>query len=360
MILQKRVFASRFPLQLAMLFAISLGLVLMGRDAHADPRRVYTITDIPVDETAETTIQAQENAFAAARLIATQRLIEKITLPEDRGAAGGIPVTLELANRLSAAVDIVEEARGGGRYVGKLSVVLNPRMVREHLTSLGVPFVDAQAPLALLVMQEGSPLVGAMPEEDLNAIAPYRIAVIPQTPDANLNYAALQTQRGAERVILVQSTGGSEQLTLWTPTGAFSYGATLPGGLPAQRAEALRRALDRTWKEQSIVRSATRTLVQADVRYTSIAEWVSLRESLARSPLVSQFRIIGLARDGAVVNFAFAGDAERLRGDLLQRGVELVQDPSGWIMRTASYQPRTVRDTPANGTENRLNDIGRN
>ena len=69
--------------------------------------------------------------------------------------------------------------------------------------------------------------------------------------------------------------------------------------------------------------------------YTSIAEWNSLRSALARSPLVFEFQTQAIARDGAMIRFAYAGTHERLIQDLRQRGVELDPDPAGWVMTSA-------------------------
>lgn len=318
---------------------LSLMAILLAGPAAADTRAVYTITGIPVDERAESTIQAQENAFAAARLIAARALIEKITLAEDRGVAGGVPVDPALASRLAAAVDIIEESRGGGRYRGRLSVVLNPLLVRDHLKSLGVPYVDQQAPLALVVVQEGSALASVMMQGDAGALAPYRVTASPLAYEDGADFFQLARMAGAQRVIVAREVASGPlmraDLFLSTPNGLTPLGATdlvtTPGELPA----AIGVVLDTAWKQQAIIRSDSQTQVTATVRYTSIAEWVALREALARSTLVSQFRTEAVARDGAVVRFAFAGDAERLRSDLLQRGVTLETDPAGWVLRSA-------------------------
>lgn len=75
--------------------------------------------------------------------------------------------------------------------------------------------------------------------------------------------------------------------------------------------------------------------VDASVRYTSLAEWNTLRGALARSPLVSDFRTKAVAREGALVSFAYAGDENRLRSDLVQRGVSLSQEDGKLTLRSA-------------------------
>jgi hypothetical protein len=87
------------------------------------------------------------------------------------------------------------------------------------------------------------------------------------------------------------------------------------------------KLLEENWKRASIIRGGDRTQAKATVRYTSLAEWNTLRGALARSPLVSDFRTTAVARDGAVVTFAYLGDPQRLQNDLLQRGVALGDEP---------------------------------
>jgi hypothetical protein len=103
----------------------------------------------------------------------------------------------------------------------------------------------------------------------------------------------------------------------------------------SQAAEAVSNLLDESWKQNSIVRDGSRTDVSASVRFTSLAEWNTLRGALARSPLVSDFRTKAVAREGAIVTFSFAGDESRLRNDLVQRGVTLGREANELTLRSA-------------------------
>ena len=70
------------------MIAAACACLIVSQTASADTRDVYTITDIPVDERAESVLEAQQKAFATARIIGANRLISRITLPEHRRAAG--------------------------------------------------------------------------------------------------------------------------------------------------------------------------------------------------------------------------------------------------------------------------------
>lgn len=319
----------------------SLALAL---PSTADTRAVYTITDIPVDERASSVIDAQQNALASARRRGAELLIEKITLPEDLAQAGGIFITPELANRLAAAVDVQEETRGAGRYRGVLSVVINPVEARALLEERGIPYLDRQAPLAMIIpLRNGiddEAWRDAWPQRAAGYLAPFIV-----TPNAYgettewfeiANDArALQAERGVLAHLRGSPGNFVVELTQITAAGRTPLSTTMPAPTLEVAMQAAAADLSEIWKRDAIVRSDSRTVVTASVLYTSIAEWNTLRGALARSPLVSAFQTDAVSRDGALVRFAFAGDQLRLARDLRQRGVELEVDPSGYILTSA-------------------------
>lgn len=336
-----------------LMFAVMAGLLAVSAPAAADTRAVYTITDIPVDESAETVVEAQQAAFAEARIVGARRLIQKITLPEDRQLMGGVPIDAALADQLVAAVDVQEETRGGGRYRGVLSVVLNPRTVRSFLQSRDVPYVDRQGPLALLIPVASRNLdarwQNAWPDQIDGALAPVVTARIGgYGRDAGWNEIRYELNEvEAQRGIIAVLEGGEGswrvRLVQLTAAGNTQLGSTRATSTMEDAALAASAYLDSLWKSQAVVRSGERTLTEANVLYTSLLEWNTLRSALARSPLVSDFQTSAVARDGALVSFAFAGDIQRLRTDLLQRGVDLDPDPLGWVLRSAIAAEPTFR-----------------
>lgn len=316
----------------------------MGHNANADTRSLYTVKDIEVSETAANVIEAQQSAFAAARQIGAQRMIERITLEEDRSERGGIFVDTAEAQRLAAAVDVQEETRGGGRYVATLSVVLNPTTLREYLHERDIPFIDTQAPTSLLVPIARDGVLGewyqAWGEGNAGALAPYVTAqsAYPQ----NVTWEDIQGEVGisrARRGIVAELAGGPGSFTVrvstLTASGQVLLGTTRRQSTLEDAAKAASLIADEAWKQQSIVRSGERTISEATVLFTSLPEWNGLRGALPRSPLVSDFQVRAISSDGAVVRFAYAGDTERLMADLRQRGVALDFTPAGWVMRSA-------------------------
>jgi len=318
--------------------AFALTFTVSGA-ASADTRAVYTIKDIPVDERGANVIEAQQRAFTSARIIGAKRLINKITLPEDRQAAGGIQVDAALANRLAAAVDVQEEVRGSGRYRGVLATVINPQAVRPHLQSLGVPFVDRQAPLALIIpVATGQEAwEAAWGDEQPGSLAPTVTSINPYGAAAtweDIQYEVASSKAG-RGIVAELLRGFRVRLTLVTAGGTSNLGTTNGAGSYEGAVADVLALLEDQWKRQSIVRSNSRTVTTANVLYTSLPEWSRLRGALARSPLVSEFQMKAITTQGAVVSFAYAGDRGRLTQDLRQRGVSIDSDVGGWTMRSA-------------------------
>ncbi|MEM7768200.1 MAG: hypothetical protein AAF253_12045 [Pseudomonadota bacterium] len=323
-----------------------LALSLLVAPSAADIRSVYTVKGIEVDETAPSVIEAQRRALAAARLEGARRFVQKITLQEDRQAAGGLYIDQTLAESLAAAVDVEEESRGGGRYVAVMSVVLNPRSVRAYLDEQGVPYLDRQAPLALLVPVGGGEMSvdwqAAWPEADPGALAQY-VTAAGLFYGVNSGWDALSAEvssTGAKRAIKAQlfGTEGAYRVRLAQtgPNGERALGTTNPVATMDDAVAAATAYLGEIWKREAIIRSDVKSLVNASILYTSVAEWNTLRSALIRSPLVSDFQTIAIARDGSMVRFAFAGeDVPRLQNELRQRGVALDPDPAGWVLTSA-------------------------
>ena len=330
-------------------FVIVAATLCIGLAAQAigQTRDIYTIRDIQVEEQAETVIEAQQLAFTSARIQGAYAIIDRLTLPEDRnGKLEAGAITAEVANRLAAAVDVQQETRGGGRYVGELAIVYNPLNVREFLTVRGIPFIDQPAPKAVVFPVSdrfvASIWAEAWPDESNGQLAAYTTShspvATPQSEWFELEQdvvaagarrgikAVLQGARGAFRVDLISVTPAGE-----TPLGSTGTVSTLEEAVSAAS-----DVLDHNWKTQSIVRSTDRTPARSTVFFTSIVEWNSLRSAMARSPLVEDFSIEGLSRTGAVVAFVYAGDSQRLVSNLRERGVMLDTDPSGWVMTTAA------------------------
>lgn len=328
------------------LILLVFALVSFGvLSSQAQSRDVYTISGIEVDERAPTVAEAQKKAFASAKQIGARLLIERLTLPEDRAAATDLILDQATVDRMAAAVDVEEEVAGAGRYRGQLAVIYNPAQVRSVLTQVGLPFTDSLAPKAVLFTSasNGMDLAWNLAWEE----AP-KGSLVPLLISRSAGYSAempwdvLQDEialYGAQRAIFADLRGSSGgyrvELVSITPSGPRRIGITRRASTLSGAIDAVALRLNDDWKQTSIIRDTSRTLIEATVRYTSLTEWITLRSALAQSPLVSNFQTRAIATDGAVVAFAFAGNGERLTNDLRDRGVVINADPIGWVMTSA-------------------------
>ncbi|MEO1660548.1 MAG: hypothetical protein AAFR51_06140 [Pseudomonadota bacterium] len=327
-------------------------LFVLTFGSEAQSRDVYTIDGIAVDERAPTVGEAQIKAFAAAKIIGAQRLVERLTLPEDRLAATDLIIDQVFADQIAAAVDVEEEVAGAGRYRGSLAVVYNPARVRAALKQVGLPFTDSTAPSAVLftTSSNGMDLAWNLAWEEApgGSLVPLLISRSAGY-NAETPWSVLQqeiTLYGAQRAIFADLRGGNGgyvvDLVSVTASGPERIGVTRRAATLEGVIDAVAQRLNDDWKQTSIIRDTSRTLIEATVSYTSLAEWITLRSALVQSPLVSNVQTRAISTDGAVVAFAFAGDGSRLTSDLRDRGVVISAEPIGWVMSSAVSGVRPV------------------
>ena len=313
--------------------------------AEGQSREVYTIHGIAVDERAPTVAEAQQKAFARAKLVGARQLIERFTLPEDRAAATDLIIDQELADRIAAAVDVEEEVAGAGRYRGSLAVVYNPSQLRLALTQVGLPYTDSLGPKAVLFTTSSNGMDFAWnlawEETPKDSLVPLLVSeATGYQPDTD--WQILQDEvalYGAQRGMFANLRGAQGgylvDLVSVTASGTRSIGTTRRASSLGGAKAAVVELLNEEWKRTSIVRDSNRTLIEATVRYTSLAEWNTLRGALVRSPLISNFQTRAISTDGAFIAFAFAGDGQRLTSDLRDRGVVINAEEIGWVMTSA-------------------------
>lgn len=313
--------------------------------AQGQSRDVYTIDEIAVDERAPTVGEAQQKAFATAKMIGARQLIERFTLAEDRAAATDLIIDQVFADRIAAAVDVEEEVAGAGRYRGSLAVVFNPTQLRLALTQVGLPFTDSMGPKAVLFTTTSNGMDFAWnlawEETPKGSLVPLTVSGA-SGYQADTDWEILQDEvalYGAQRGLFVNLRGGQGSyivdIVSVTASGARSIGTTRRARTLGGAVEAVGELLNEDWKRTSIVRDSSRTLIEATVLYTSLTEWNTLRSALVQSPLVSNFQTRAISTDGAFIAFAFAGDGQRLTSDLRDRGVVINAQDIGWVMTSA-------------------------
>ncbi len=339
----------------AALGIVASGVMAVGAWA-AGP---FTVEGIAIDAKAQTTFEAQRVALEEGQTLAARKLIERLTLPEDLFAANFQPLTPEIATSLIAGLQISDEQRSATRYRGMLSLSFDPRSVRNYLTGLGIPFVQARSdPVAVIAVTElvtGEPMLGgdwaqAWAEGGFdNALTPV-VAV-----DANL--VALDAVLNLDESVLriVMGVVGVDELMIvraregvrstWTSGVVVRFdeedrlvrkpitSVLVAGGFDAAAHRLVRDRQD-AWKRANVVRNAERSELRVSVLFDTLNEWRTLQQAVAGASLVESARLDALSRAGAEMTLTHRGAREQVMSELSARGAILVEDDDlGWTVR---------------------------
>ncbi len=331
--------------------------------ARPDP---FSVRDLAVDHVGATPQAAQQGGWNIARAEGGQRLLERLTLQEDRASASQPMNGADLVRLQTGVTTQVQDKRssvaGGSRYQSVVTVSYNADAVRKYLTDRGVPFVDTQSGKALLVPAvsgginpgdwgsqwtetktvSGQPAVVGKTDETV--LTPYVAST--QAWPRRPGFSEIQnelTASGANHAVVAEAfnqNGGIYVRIIDLRTGAPDTSGNIVGPFnslgAAQRGAVVE--MERAWKAQSIVRTSGSTNIALVASFRDLAEWVKIRKGLEASRLVSGINIESLSASGADLNFVFAGRPDQLASDLRTRGVSLSGTDNGWMLQVISSQ----------------------
>ncbi|MDP3737049.1 MAG: hypothetical protein Q8R02_06650 [Hyphomonadaceae bacterium] len=349
--------------QIARFAAVFAAACALAGASFADP---YKVKDLVVDKTAPTAAQATREGTNEARLVGAQRLIDRLTLPEDR-AASREPLDINLVGTRMYKSSTTQEqfktfsAAGGARATGVVMWAFDPKLVREYLDARGVPYVDTQDAKALLVPSVASGVDAAqwgaqwtqapptggtarIPKSDDTVLTPYVASVEswsrrPVWMDVQAELSSI----GGDHAIVAEaySQGGGIYVRLVDlRTNAGETGLGLVGPF-ADLGSAQRGAvaeLERAWKTRSIVRTSGSTSLSSTASFRDLGEWVKIRKGLETSRLVRNLNVESISAGGADVSFVYSGRPDQLTSDLRSRGVDLRGADGGWMLQVVAAQ----------------------
>ncbi|HVY89134.1 MAG TPA: hypothetical protein VG942_09725 [Hyphomonadaceae bacterium] len=346
------------PIRFAALFAVAL--VCAGA-AFADP---YKVRDLTVDKVAPSGAEAIQQGREDAKMIGAQRLIDRLTLAEDRAQHEALdPATVaRFASGVTTQVESKTFAVSGGvRATGVVTWSFTAKDMRAYLASKGVPFVDTQAAKVMIIpvaaqgvdpnawgaqwhdvaVANGQQQVTG--KSDDTVLTPYVASIEswPRRPGWSEVQAELSAQ-GADHGVIAEaySQGGQVYVRLIDlRTGAdSSIGVVGPfPDLASAKAGAIAE-LERAWKAASIVRTSGSTNVSLIASFKDIGEWVRIKRGLENSRLISGLNVESLSVSGADISFAFAGRPDQLAADLRSRGVDLHSADNMWVVQVVAAQ----------------------
>ncbi|OLF77817.1 hypothetical protein AWH62_03860 [Maricaulis sp. W15] len=362
------------------LAALCLSLACLPAARADDP---YTIKGVAIDATASNALEAQTAAMRQGQLAAARRLIERLTLAEDRAGTSleldahlsetgemvsGLTLDEAIIAEMIAGLEISNEQRSATRYLAQLDVSFDPRAVGRVMRAYGVPYVESQSRpmLVLPVMEtetgfalwEANPWRAAWSEQDFS----HSLTPISLPPQTSLSTAlpitarqALQLDEDALRntalmygfnriaVLRAGERDGIRRfggyLVSFDAAGVMStdtWGPQIVYGGWRDAAQAFVTDREDDWKRRSVVRDFETTSLRVTVLYGGLDEWRRLQTALSRASLVEGAQLDALSRDGARMNVDYRGDFAQLVSELAERGATLEEHPGlGWVVLSA-------------------------
>ena len=346
---------------------LALATLALALPANAQGvRGIFEVSGVSIDATAASSSDAKAQALLAGRKMAAERLVKRLTLPEDLTARGGMPaLTPEIMERVIASYSVSDEKSSSVRYLARLTVEFDAGEVRAWLNSLGLNMIDSRS-LALAVF----PFAPNAPEPDRvalnqawrnagleNELVPLGLSTVAATENAFPAYEAAAKQAGAGGALLAtfqaKEEGGrivqSVTLTKLENGARFELGtaqasaivpesdAVRPAIIQALMNKAVLAASDLVqteWKRRNAARGGQPSTTVVTAAYGSIEEWNRIRSSLGKSSLIRNVRVEAISKDNALLTITFTGGQSQLATDVARAGLQLDSTDKGLVLRS--------------------------
>lgn len=372
----------RFVHSFVFSFLVFIGIVLA---ADAQTTGLYTVSNVPVDVTAENAVAARKQAHLEGQQAGLRRLLRRLVPADDHGrlpTEDGLPIERYVQN-----FQITDERLSNTRYLAKMTVAFDPEAVRDLLRSTRLPFSEeVSAPLVVLplyddpsgarIWVENNPWWAAWAEE-LDSEAGLRLIMplgdLEDSSAVNIDQARagdtialrrLANRYGAKDAIVMSATplsdvttGGSVSLRLGAQRvgGAERIGQsfTLEGapGEPLENvlrtaARQLQTSLDEQWKRSHILRLDTGGLMFLDVPIASLNDWVKINRDLENLAEVSQIEIASFAQERVQIQIYYVGDEQGFEQALGRLGLSLFREGEQWLLQPTGRNP-SISEPPS-------------
>jgi hypothetical protein len=330
---------------------------------------LYTVSNVSVDATAQSSAQARDVARADGERRAFRMLLERLTLRSDWGRLPKVSDAdlIELVQDF----EVTSERSSTVRYLATLTYRFRPEPVRRLLRDRGIAFTETRSKLLVVlpVLQTGN---RAVLWDDPN---PWRAAwgrqslaegLVPiQMPLGDLADAqainadkAIKGDKDAlvelgrhysnADVLVAQASvaASGDQRVVQTTTARYGAGFADQSWVGSVKAEpkesdddlfarAIAAALadvSEAWKKATALHSAEEASLVAVVPIASLREWVVVRDRLQGIPAIHRANLLSLSQDGARVEIRYVGDPAQLQLVLSQRDLVLGGGDPDWTL----------------------------
>ena len=372
----------------SIVFAVLAGAVPGYTQTGSD---VFVIAPVAVDVTAESAHVARSQALANGQVMAWERLIARLTLPED--SARLEPVDAEDLTTLVQGYEVLRERTSAVRYLADLSISFDDHAVRRWLSTAGVRFAETPSRPVLVVPI----LIGTenavlwedpngwrdvwqnLPDRDglVPVVVPYGdladirdLTTLQALQGDKASLYAVARRYGADRVVVAEATWYRNRQDnrpvvelLARPIVSESVADPPIYVLKGQNVDELDRLfadgvkrmvadLTASWKRANLVDPAVEVRVTARVPIAGFGYWLLIRERLSEVGILRRAELLRLSRREALMNLWINGDVAQLRNALQQQELALHDGREEYVLTTRDQLPPT--DDLPEGNRSRL------
>ncbi len=331
----------------------------------------YTVAKVSVVADAKNAVVAKQNALAMAQQDALRILLKRMT---HWRAHGRLPVLEHaMVDRMINGFSVRRESNSATRYMATLDFDFEPHAVRDLLNRFGLPYIDQQAPLVLLLpvlleaggLKRGTknPWYAALAAVDSeHALTPVKLAPPRQdfSPSVieNLSkhsrelFETLKYQYRAENLVLAaaevdaQATQLQVRLVGHDAVGSFTLSRTYRvydrdlDEAAAMAAEVSMKIIEGRWKTTrlaslgALAEPVPVETVTLTAQFSGLREWREMRTRLQRVPGVQAIDIKALNARAAELSLDYPGGAGGLAQAAPSQGLAVEQRGREWVLVT--------------------------
>jgi len=357
-----------YGLVIAVLFA------LVGGQVEAAAPRLFEVSNVTVDVTADSATTARVEALAQGERKAFKLLLQRLTLQayHNRFPDVSAPQLAELVQDFA----VVEEKTSSVRYIAKLTYRFRAEGVRALLDEYGLPFAETaskpvlmlpvyQAAGALLLWDDPNPWRAAwqnyaengpgqglvpmvLPVGDLNDVRTIGAEQAIEGDMARLEEIAQRYDAGdvvvAHGILRMDAYNGQPELEVYlTRFGSALQEHTVVKSFTSEPGDDMQTLLTRAavqltaqvednWKQDNLIQAGSAQLLPVSVPVRGLSDWVKVRDRLNGVAVVRRADVVLLRRDQVRLNLHFIGDAEQLALSLDQADLALWEEAGQWYL----------------------------
>jgi hypothetical protein len=331
---------------------------LLAPASAAGRNDIFSVAGVRADASAANAQLARAAAVASAQRAAFERLVRRVTTDADI-ARLGLPKPDDMTvDRMVSGIDIASERRSGTRYIADLAVNFDSLAVRDFLRRSGFALVETRSAPVLIVAQMPNAAPGlsegwrqAFEQGGFSqelvpiAVAPAGVQGAPDWGQAQgaagaagATTAIYATARAADNLLIADlveiGPNGAPmsrgQVSVPVAAGEQTFGPSFQ-----RLASAVANRLQSDWKQSLSAGAGQRTRITVVARYATPAQWAQIKRALsaAATTIVSDIRIDGVAKEGAVVSFSYVGAPDQLAAEFGRSGVDAVADGATMILK---------------------------